>query len=100
MEDNMQDTYTSSRWTSGNFCFPDTVTLSTDGIHYTKRRLFGSNEEVISYRGVASVKINSSLFFATVTIETTGGSQPVIINGLPKDAAKNIRETVRIQQSR
>jgi len=94
----MEETYTSSRVTSGNFFFPDEVTLSRDGIHYTKRRIFGSNEEVISYRGIASVKVNTKILFADVVVETTGGSQPVIIRGLPKEAAKNIRETVRMNQ--
>lgn len=95
----MEQTYQSSRWTSGNFLFPDMITLAEDGIHYTKRRFFGSNEEHINYRAVSSMKVSSGMFFANICIETSGGSQPVMVQGLSKNAAKEIKETVSQKQT-
>ena len=95
----MEQTYQSSRWTSGNFLYPDTITLAEDGIHFTKRRLFGSNEEHLNYRAVSSIKVSSSMFFANICIETSGGSQPVVVQGIGKKAAKEIREIVRQRQT-
>jgi len=94
----MEKTYTSSRLTAGNFWFPDRVTVAPDGVHFLKRRLFGSDEEIINYDQIASVKINSGVFWADITIETAGGSQPVFINGLPKGQAQEIKDSVRKYQ--
>ena len=46
--------FKSSRWSSGNTIFPDSLTLAADGLHFHKGALFGSSEETISYRAVAS----------------------------------------------
>lgn len=95
----MPQQYQSSRLTSGNLLFPDTISVDTDGVHYEKRRLLGSNEEVVSYRQIASVKVRNGILFATLQIETAGGSQPVVMKGLAKNDAKVIRESIqRMQQ--
>ena len=94
----MNKRYASSRLTSGNFLFPDEVTVAEDGIHFIKRRIFGSDEELITYGKIASVKLNSGIIFADITIETSGGSQPIFINGLLKGAAQEIKEAIRYYQ--
>ncbi|NQU30803.1 MAG: PH domain-containing protein [Anaerolineae bacterium] len=94
----MNKRYVSSRLTSGNFLFPDEVTIAEDGIHFVKRRIFGSDEEIISYGKIASVKLNSGILFADITIETSGGSQPIFLNGLMKGAAQEIKEAIRYYQ--
>ena len=94
----MQKEYTSSRLTNGNFWFPDRVTIASDAIHFLKRRIFGSDEEIINYDQIASVKINSGVLWADISIETAGGSQPVYINGLPKSDAQEIKEAIRRYQ--
>ncbi len=95
----MDKHYASSRLTSGNFLFPDQVIVADDGIHFIKRRFFGSDEEIITYAKIASVKLNSGILFADITIETTGGSQPIFINGLPKGDAQEIKEVIRSYQT-
>lgn len=55
--------YESSRWTNGNLFFPDSLVLADDGVHFQKRRLFGSDEQHINYKAIASVKINSGILF-------------------------------------
>jgi len=91
--------YRSSRWSSGNLFFPDQLTLALDGLHFRKGALFGSQEEHIAYRAIASLKVNHGIFLSDLTIETSGGSQPVHINGLWKSAARDIQAAVQIAQS-
>jgi len=88
-------TYYSSRWTSGNMLFPDAMVLVSDGIVYRKGSLFGSREEHISYRAVASFRITNGILFSTISIETSGGSQPIVVNGLWKPDAKEIQDALR-----
>jgi hypothetical protein len=93
-------TYWSSRWSRGNLFFRDSLTLGSDGMLFRKGRLFGSQEERINYRAVASLKVTTGVFLASITIETSGGSQPIFINGLWKSAAREIQEAVRVFQQR
>lgn len=85
----------SSRWSKGNHFFPDRILLSRDGIGFRKGALFGSTEEHINYRAVASFKVRNGIFLATISIETSGGSQPIVVNGLWKSDAKAIQEKIR-----
>jgi len=87
--------YESSRWTSGNIFFPDALVLASDGITFRKGNLFGSREEHISYKAVASFRITNGVLFSTISIETSGGSQPIVVNGLWKSEAKEIQDALR-----
>jgi hypothetical protein len=92
--------YRSSRWTSGNLFFPDTIEVMPDGVHYTKARLLGSNEEVINFRHIASVKVSNGIFFAKVRIDSSGGSVPIQVKGLGKKSARAIRDSIAALQQR
>jgi len=87
--------YFSSRWTSGNMLFPDALVLVSDGIVYRKGSLFGSREEHISYKAVASFRITNGILFSTISIETSGGSQPIVVNGLWKSEVREIQDALR-----
>jgi hypothetical protein len=87
--------YYSSRWTSGNMFFQDAIILVSDGIVFRKGSLFGSREEHINYKAVASFRITNGILFSTISIETSGGSQPIVVNGLWKSDAKEIQDTLR-----
>lgn len=93
-------TYWSSRWSGGNLFFRDSVTLASDGILFRKGKMFGSQEERINYRSIASIRATNGLFLANISVETTGGSQPIFINGLWKSDAKQIQAAVRVLQQR
>ena len=95
-----EKSYRSSRWSSGNLFFPDVLTLASDGMVFRKGALFGSSEEHINYRTVASFRINNGIFLSDVCIETSGGSQPIFVNGLWKSEAKEIQDTIRVFQRR
>jgi len=90
--------FKSSRWSSGNLFLPDRLTVAEDGIHFHKGALFGSQEEHINYRAIASLRVNSGIFLADLDIETSGGSQPIHINGLWKSAARKIQTAVQTAQ--
>ena len=91
-------TFRSSRWSSGNVFFPDALRLTSDGIVFYKGRLFGSTQENINYRAVASVRIAYRFIFSAMQIETSGGSQPIFIDGLRRADAKLIQDTIRQAQ--
>jgi hypothetical protein len=91
--------YRSSRWSAGNLFFPDRLTIASDGLHFRKGALFGSDEEHIAYRAIASLKVRNGIFLADLTIETSGGSQPIHINGLWKSAAREVQAAVQAAQS-
>ena len=93
-----EKTYYSSRWTSGNMLFPDAIVLVNDGIVFRKGTLFGSREEHINYKAVASFSVTNGVLFSTISIETTGGSQPIVVNGLWKSEAKEIQDIFREYQ--
>lgn len=92
--------FKSSRWSSGNLFFPDRLTMAGDGMLFRKGAMFGSSEELINYRAVASVRVKNGIFLAEVCIETSGGSQPIFVNGLWKADAKEIQDTIRACQNR
>ena len=92
--------YRSSRWSSGNLFFPDQLTLAADGLHFRKGALFGSSEENIAYRAIASLKVDHGIFLSDLTVESSGGSQPVFINGLWKSAAREVQAIVQAAQSK
>jgi len=94
-----EKTYWSSRWSAGNLFFRDRLVLAGDGITFRKGALFSSNEEHISYRAVASIRVKNGIFLANVTVETSGGSQPVFINGLWKSEAKELQDFIRAYQA-
>jgi hypothetical protein len=93
-----EKTYRSSRLTSGNFFFPDALVLVNDGIIFRKGSFFGSREEHINYKAVASFRIANGILFSNVLIETTGGSQPIQLNGLWKSEAKELQDALRVFQ--
>lgn len=91
----MKKVFQSKRITGGNAIFPDKVILDDDGIHFIKPGLLKKGEEIISYSQIASVKIVSKILFSDILIETTGGSQPVFINGLAKRDAQKIKQLIK-----
>ncbi len=91
-------TYQSSRWSSGNFLFPDRLTLSADGMLFQKRSMFGSKAEHINYHAVASFRVRNGIFLSTISVETSGGSQPIVINGIWKSQAREIQDVIREHQ--
>ena len=91
----MEQVFQASRLTRGNLLFPTVLSIGTDGVRYHKARLFGSTEELINARQIASVRLRNGLFFSSMVIETAGGSQPVIVDGLRKADASQAQDAIQ-----
>ena len=90
--------FASSRWSSGNLFFPDRIELTNDGVLFVKRGVFRSNQEYINYKSIASCRIKNRMFLSDLSIETSGGSQPIFANGLWKSDAREIQNLIRSHQ--
>ena len=73
--------FRASRWSRGNHLFPTQVAITPSNVvHYTPQWV-GRREQSIHMAHVASVEIDTNLFFSNVVIETSGGSEPVRCHG-------------------
>ena len=67
-------------------------------VHYTPE-WFGRREQSIHMAHVASVEIDTNLFFSNVVIETSGGSEPVRCHGHRKRDAVEMKRLIDQFQS-
>ena len=98
MDSSPAETFTASRWTKGNFFFPTKLVVSPQRVARVKSRLFGSNEESIPMSKVASVHINTGVFWSEIIVESTGGTDPIASHGHRKKDAKRIRDLIETYQ--
>jgi hypothetical protein len=99
MDSSPAETFAASRWTQGNFLFPNKLIVSPQRVSRVKSRLFGSNEESIAMSKIASVHISTGVFWAEIVIESTGGTDPIISHGHRKKDAERIRELIEQYQA-
>jgi hypothetical protein len=93
------DVFRASRWSSGNRLFPTQVMVSpTSVVHFTPQWI-GKLEHTIHVAHVASVRIDTHLFFADVFIETSGGVSPISCYGHHKKDAVKIKTLIDRYQS-
>jgi hypothetical protein len=91
--------FKASRLTSGNRIFPASVQVEGHQITYRKRRWFGSTEETINCEHISSLRAYHGMIFSSITIESSGGSQPIVINGLRKGDARKLEAAVKATQA-
>jgi hypothetical protein len=93
------DVFRASRWSRGNRLYPTQVLITpTSVVHYTPE-LFGRKEHSIHIVHVASVSIDTNLFFSDVLIETSGGTTPVRCHGHRKSDAVRIKQLIEGYQT-
>lgn len=86
--------FRASRWSRGNHLFPTQVAISpTSIVHYTPRWV-GRREQLIHMAHVASVLIETNLFFSNVMIESSGGIEPVRCHGHRKRDAVEMKRLI------
>src|SRR5688500_18177078 len=91
--------FRASRWSRGNHLFPTQVAIEPASVtHYTPQWL-GRREQSIHMAHVASVEIDTNLFFSNVVIETSGGSEPVRCYGHRKRDAVEMKQLIDKYQS-
>lgn len=93
------DVFRASRLSAGNRLFPTQVLITpTAVVHYTPE-LVGRKEHSIHVAHVASVSIDTNLFFSNVLIETTGGTTPVSCHGHRKADAVRMKHLIEQYQT-
>jgi hypothetical protein len=86
--------FRASRWSRGNHLFPTQVAITpTNVVHYTPQWV-GRREQSIHMAHVASVEVDTNLFFSNVVIETSGGSEPVRCHGHRKHDAIEMKRLI------
>src|SRR3954464_9601237 len=86
--------FRASRWSRGNHLFPTQVAISPTTIVHYPRQWFGRREHSIHLAHVASLEIDTNLFFSNVVIETSGGSDPVRCHGHRKGDAVEMKRLI------
>jgi hypothetical protein len=96
----VSETFTASRLTRGNFFFPTKLIVSPQRVIRVKSRLFGSNEESVAISKIASVHINTGVFWSEIVIESSGGADPITSHGHRKADAQRIRDLIETHQAK
>jgi hypothetical protein len=100
MMEAMSETFHASRWTKGNHLFRTTIEVTDTSVVRRKRSWFTVNEMSIHLSRVASVRIDTGLFWSDILIESTGGSDPLQSHGHSKKDARRIKELLEAWQTR
>jgi DNA primase catalytic subunit len=87
-----------SRWTSGNHLFQTIIEVTDKSVMLRKRSWFNTDEMSIAILKVASIHIKTGLFWSTVVIESSGGSDPLESHGHTKADARRIKELIEAYQ--
>jgi hypothetical protein len=91
--------FRASRWSRGNHVFPTQVAVTpTSVVHYTPE-WFGRRDQSIHMAHVASVLVDTNLFFSNVMIESSGGASPVRCHGHRKRDAIHMKELIEQYQT-
>ena len=91
--------FRASRFSAGNHLFPTQVLVSPASvIHYTPQ-WFGRLEHSIHMAHVASVRVDTKMFFSDVYVETTGGASPIRCHGHRKADAARIQQLIEQHQT-
>lgn len=91
--------FRASRWSRGNHLFPTQVAITPGSVvHYTPQWI-GRREHSIHMAHVASVEVDTNLFFSNVVVETSGGSEPVRCHGHRKRDAVEMKRLINEYQS-
>jgi hypothetical protein len=92
--------FVASRWTRGNHLFPTVIEVTDSAVVRRKRSWFSTNEMSIHLQRVASVHIETGIFWADILVESTGGTDPFASHGHRKADARRIKELIEADQTR
>jgi len=94
------ESFVASRWTRGNRLFPTRIIVGDQSVMRRKRSWLTLNEESVHVRNVATVNITTGLVWSDVSIESSGGSDPITSHGHTKSDARRIKELIETLQAR
>jgi hypothetical protein len=92
------ETFTASRLTQDNSWFPTRIVVSPLRVSRVKSSWFSNDVESIAMTKVASFHIYSGVLWSEIVIESTGGAEPLIIQGLSNADAKRIGHLIALYQ--
>jgi hypothetical protein len=90
--------FQASRWTRGNLLFPTVIEVSDKSVMRVKRSWFSRDEMSITIQKVASVHIHTGMMWSDITIESSGGTDPLQSHGHTKADARRIKELIEDYQ--
>jgi hypothetical protein len=93
------ETFKASRWTQGNRLFPTVIEVSETAVVRRKRSWFTKNEMSIHLQRVASVRIETGVFWSDILIESTGGTDSISSHGHKKKHALRIKDLIEGAQT-
>lgn len=89
--------YSASRFSGGiNTVFPDQIIIDGNSVIYRKGRVIGYWETRINLNSIASITLDTHIFFADVIIESYGGIK-VRAQGFTRFDAEAIRQEILSQ---
>ena len=91
--------FVASRWSRGNHLLPTQVAIDPTSVVQYIPHWFGKREHSINMAHVASVDIETTLFFSNVMIENSGGTDPVRCHGHRKRDALEMKRLINQYQS-
>ncbi len=91
--------FVASRWTRGNRLFPTAIEVTETAVVRKKRSWFTKNEMSIHLQRVASVHVETGLFWSDILIESTGGTDPIASHGHRKRDAQRIKDLIEAAQT-
>jgi len=93
------DVFKASRLSRGNRLFPTQVLITPSSVVQYTPRWIGRHEETIHMAHVSSVRIDTSMLFSNVLIETSGGSDPIRCYGHRKGDAARMKDLIEQYQT-
>ena len=94
------ETFKASRWTKGNHLFATVIEVTDAAVVRRKRAWLTVNEISIHLSKVASVRIDTGVFWSDILVESTGGSDPLTSHGHTKADAQRIKELIEAAQTK
>ena len=91
--------FRASRLSRGNRLLPTQVIITATSLTLYRPQWIGKLEESIHMAHIASIKIDTHVFFADITVETSGGQDPVICHGHSKGDAVEMKRVIEKYQS-
>lgn len=91
--------FRASRLTRGNRIFPAQVVISQASITLLQPQWIGKREESAHIAHISSIDIDTNMLFSDVSIETTGGHNPLVCHGHTKGDAVKMKEVIQQFQS-
>jgi hypothetical protein len=91
--------FRASRLTSGNRIFPAQVLITQNSVTLLQPQWIGKREESAHIAHISSIEIDTNVMFSDVSIETTGGHNPLVCHGHTKGDAVRMKHVIQQFQS-